>query len=905
MSRTLKCIASFALTAAMFGSVVSGGLNTSVSEAAESQKYKFDNVEIAGGGGFVPGIIYNPTEEGLVYLRTDMGGAYIRNKETLEWEPITDWVSPDEWNLLGIESLATDPVDTNRVYIAAGTYTNSWTNMNGYICRSDDYGKTWTRTELPFKMGGNMPGRSVGERLMIDPNSNNILYFCARSGNGLWKSEDYGETWSKVESFKNPGNYVEDPEFEYSSDNLGLCFVVFDSARSKPGSPTKDIYVGVSDKDNPLYVSHDAGKTWEPVKGQPTASTFTKHNSGDGVLDIGIPHHAVISDDGMMYVTYCDRGGPYQCMDGAVYKYNINTGEWKDITPPSGKDWDGSPKYENYYGFAGISMDAQNQDTLIVTSLQSWWPDNLIYRTTDGGETWDAIWEMGDSYPSRNLKYNIDISKAPWLSWGKKLYGNEAGLFKGDDIMNPVPKLGWMMGDIEINPFDSDEMMYGTGATVYGSHNLTDWDKDKPVDIEVMGIGIEETAVLDIICPPIDGVEVISGVGDICGFVHEDVTKGPEVMMTGPTFTSTTGLDYAELNPDIIVRVGNSDKEQYEMIKKSVAVSKDGGKTWSEAQPNVSYTFPPKNNDPDDIVQGGKVAVSADGSSFVWSTATSQGVICYYNSAWVAVDTLPAGADICSDRVNPDVFYAYAKNTLYVSSDAGRTFEAVQKDLPSETAKIKAVPGKEGHVWIPGPSTGLQYTTDGGKTLKSADSVKRCDVIGFGKAKDGEDYLAVYMCGETSDNVYGVYRSDNMAKSFIRINDDDHQYASINYAITGDLRKYGRVFFGTNGRGVIYGDISDGSEVTDKPVVKPTASPSKTPSEDGKIIYGDFNGDTKVDITDLSYLSLYLIGDYEFTEKQLAAADVQGDGLKPSLASLARLRQFITSPGSFKLGPSK
>lgn len=907
MSHKSKCIASFVTAAVLLFSTVFAndysGVKTPVTDAAEtkqeSQEYRFDNVKIAGGGGFVPGIIYNPTEEGLVYLRTDMGGAYIRNKETLEWEPITDWVSPDEWNLLGIESLATDPVETNRVYIAAGTYTNSWTNMNGYICRSDDYGKTWERTELPFKMGGNMPGRSVGERLMVDPNSNNILYFCARSGNGLWRSEDYGETWAKVESFKNPGNYIEDPEFEYTSDNLGLCFVVFDSARSEKGSPTKDIYVGVADVDNPLYVSHDAGKTWEPVKGQPTAKTFTRHNKD--ALDIGIPHHAVISDDGMMYVTYCDRGGPYQAQDGAVYKYNINTGEWKDITPPSGTDWDGSPKYENYYGFAGISMDASDQNTLIITSLQSWWPDNFIWRTKDGGETWDCIWEMGDTYPSRVLKYNMDISKAPWLSWGKEMNADEAGSYKGEDIMNPVPKLGWMMGDIEINPFDPDEMMYGTGATVYGTHNLTNWDKDEPVDIEVMGIGIEETAVLDIICPPIDGVEVISGVGDICGFVHEDVTVGPECMMTGPTFTSTTGLDYAELNPEIIVRVGNVDKEQYEMIKKSVAISKDGGKTWSEAQPNVSYTFPPKNNDPDDIVQGGTVAVSADGSSFVWSTATSQGVICYYNSAWVQVDSLPAGANICSDRVNPEVFYAYAENTFYVSNDSGRTFEAVQKDLPETSSKIKAVPGCEGHVWIPGSTTGLKYTEDGGKTIKTVDCVKRCDVIGFGKAKDGEDYLAVYMCGQTDAGVYGVYRSDDKAESFIRINDDEHQYASINYAITGDLRKYGRVFFGTNGRGVIYGDISDGKEPDEKPVTTTTAT--SIPSD--KIIYGDFDNSGEVDLTDVSIFSLYLLKETEFNEKQLKAADIFGDGTKPGVTTLARLLQYISNPGKITLGPEK
>jgi len=43
------------------------------------------------------------------------------------------------------------------------------------------------------------------QRLAIDPNKNSILYFGARSGHGLWKSTDYGVTWTNVTSFKWPG----------------------------------------------------------------------------------------------------------------------------------------------------------------------------------------------------------------------------------------------------------------------------------------------------------------------------------------------------------------------------------------------------------------------------------------------------------------------------------------------------------------------------------------------------------------------------------------------------------------------------------------------------------------------------------------------------------------------------
>lgn len=42
-------------------------------------------------------------------------------------------------------------------------YTNSWDPNNGQILISTDQGKTFTPSSLPFKVGGNMPGRGMGE----------------------------------------------------------------------------------------------------------------------------------------------------------------------------------------------------------------------------------------------------------------------------------------------------------------------------------------------------------------------------------------------------------------------------------------------------------------------------------------------------------------------------------------------------------------------------------------------------------------------------------------------------------------------------------------------------------------------------------------------------------------------
>ena len=73
-------------------------------------------------------------------------------------------------------SLASDSVDPNKVYAAVGTYTNSWDPGNGAVLRSSDRGASWQKTDLPFKLGGNMPGRGMGERLAVDPNRNSVLY---------------------------------------------------------------------------------------------------------------------------------------------------------------------------------------------------------------------------------------------------------------------------------------------------------------------------------------------------------------------------------------------------------------------------------------------------------------------------------------------------------------------------------------------------------------------------------------------------------------------------------------------------------------------------------------------------------------------------------------------------------
>jgi xyloglucan-specific exo-beta-1,4-glucanase len=72
----------------------------------------------------------------------------------------------------------------------------------------------------------------------------------------------------------------------------------------------------------------------------------------------------------------------------------------------------------------------------------------------------------------------------------------------------------------------------------------------------------------------------------------------------------------------------------------------------------------------------------------------------------------------------------------------------------------------------------------------------------------------------------GIFRSIDAGASWMRINDDQHQYGLTDWVITGDPRVFGRVYFGTNGRGIIRGDITGTPTPTPTPNFSLAASPA-------------------------------------------------------------------------------
>jgi len=730
--------------------------------------YQWSSVAI-GGGGFVTGLVFHPLERGLLYARTDVGGAYRWEESTKSWVALTDFLGMDDVNLTGIESLAVDPSDPQRVYLACGTYTAP--NIgNGAVFASSDRGRTFTRADMPFKMGGNEASRGNGERLAVDPNDGRRLFLGSRAA-GLWQSGDRGATWTHVASFPAIATSEDARDTGPWKQALGIVFVLFDPASGKAGTPSQTLYAGVSTHKQWLYRSTDAGQSWTPVPGQPLGLRPTR------------PSRA---SDGTLYFSMADQPGPNTMADGAVWKYEPSTERWTNITPVD-------PRKETpSYGYGAVCVDPANPSRLLVSTFCRYEPlRDVIFRSLDGGRTWRNLFTSSRFLHPDN----------PWAA-------------------EHMPH--WM-ADVRIDPFDPGHALFVTGYGVYRTRGLLANDEapSSALDWNFDNRGLEETVPLGLISPP-KGAHLLSALGDIDGFRHEDFTRPGKAYSPAHSLTNTESIAFAAQMPEKIVRCGTVRHRKGEV---RALHSADSGATWQRFH-----------SEPPDCAGAGTIDLSADASVVVWTSrktppAGSTGFSAWrlppntpylsvdHGRTWQPCEGLPAGVRVIADKNEALRWYAFnpASGTLFVSSDGARTFTQRAQELPSLQSQpggfgggeksggiLHSVAGRPGELWLETRTAGLHHSTDGGTTWTAIPGVSAAYSLGFGKAPDGAAHPTLYLAGQVR-TAKGLFRSTDNGLHWVEISDARHRFGWVNH-VTGDPRVFGRVYFGSGGRGVIVGD---------------------------------------------------------------------------------------------------
>ncbi|MEO7495010.1 MAG: exo-alpha-sialidase [Massilia sp.] len=474
-----------------------------------------------------------------------------------------------------------------------------------------------------------------------------------------------------------------------------------------------------------------------------------------GAITNLIPQHAALASDGSLFVTYANGAGPQgttaEPMNaGAIRKYNTGTGAWTDITPALPNSL--KPAY------SGISVDKNNPSKLVASTInlynqQPWnWGDKILV-SYNGGTNWTDLFGSN--------KIALSTNGFPWI--------------QGESIH-------WA-GSVEFDPYNSERVFITSGNGIFSTTDLSASVSTWRFTVK----GIEETVPFDVVSLP--GGPLVSAIFDYDGFVNSSITSASSSGRHTPSMGNNTGLTSAPLVPSKLARSGSA-----------LYLSTNSGSSWTLANKPAAAA-------------NGKLAYSADGAVLLWAADNGTTYRTADNGAsWTTAFGLPAGTAPVADMVNPAKFYAYLPSTgqFYHSLNGGISFELGTSPGSWGAQLIRTVPGKEGHVWVAMQGGGLKYSTDGGSWFNTVTTVGNSGAVGFGKGVTGGTYPAVFIRGVANGAAEGVYRSDNMGASWVRVNDDQHRYGDLanGQFVKGDPNVYGRFYMSTAGRGVAYGNMT-------------------------------------------------------------------------------------------------
>lgn len=643
----------------------------------------------------------------------------------------------------------------------------------GYIYKWDNEYQRWMplMERMPYEYTETI---SAVWAMALDPNDENVIYVLTGYASKeistfLFKSCDGGNTWEKLD-FSTSG---------FSNDShkrlVNQCLQV---------DPNNSNIVYLGTIRDGLFVSEDAGRTWSHIEAIPNG--LTKFS---GIVTIAIDGNSEVVDgrsstvyvgmDGVGVYRTTDGGKNYSLLEGGPdvpYKMKFAAGKlyvsgdrmtagssynsglfrldgdtWVDISPT---------QRSGYKSVGGFFVDEENPNVIIAYGTP--YRDYNAYRSLDGGKTWIEI---------------------------------ETSIDACDVVQDPKNPNGFYLPH---------------GAGISYVRNLY----DEEYELEEADTWIEELCTNEVISIPdngADGSKVMTLVYDHALMINErhDV-RAWEAM---PKMQTGSGADFCEEDPNIILETALLTFPNDDASPAGMNLSTDGGKTFTRL----------------DWPTGGQLCDAAVGATkqengwpimMVASRRDRQGL---YRSkdggqTWEKMEDVKvtlssswhaAWEFLVADRVDGQTFYYNEWGTVWVTRDGGDTWNETSK-LTSDGSgrKPKAVPGMAGVLFHTTSQGDFHVSYDYGNTWSVIETVDQCELYGFGKGKDGSEYPAVYMYGSVGGKE-GMYISDDFCKTWRKISDNSRGFSYQRISLEGDRNVYGRVYLGTSGIGVIYGQAVD------------------------------------------------------------------------------------------------
>jgi photosystem II stability/assembly factor-like uncharacterized protein len=418
--------------------------------------------------GQIAMIIVHPANPDIVYAGV-IGHAFGPNEErgvfrTVDggktWEKKL-FISPKT----GIADLAMDPSNPRILYASTWTVERKpWTIISGSeecgLYKTTDGGDTWK------KLVNGLPAGLVGKiGIAVSPaNPNRLWALVEAEKGGLFRSDDGGSSWSSFETnmkrrlyqrtwyymhiYADPKNenavYIQNVEFFKSIDGGKI----FEEITSWPHGDGHGMWINPDDPnimitatDGGATVSLDGAKTWSTLDNQPTAELYYVYvdeqfpyrlygpQQDDTTISVPsrIPYQLTCYEN-WYQVGGCEDGqiafDPRNptivyagCYGGEITRYNILTGEERDILAYPEMEIGKAPK-DMRYRFnwnAPIRLSPHDPNILYHCS-------QFVHKSTNQGQSWEII----SPDLSRNEKDKQDYAGSPITmeNTGVEVYSN-------------------------------------------------------------------------------------------------------------------------------------------------------------------------------------------------------------------------------------------------------------------------------------------------------------------------------------------------------------------------------------------------------------------------------------------------------------------------------------------------